>query len=361
MPIGIECSAGLMQEVTCFHCRTVVQIAPDDDHCSNCGEDLRGLLDAQHVSDFFCAPRRGTERSRSTGRRAGRGRARTVVPRHGGVASAGGHAGGGAGALRLSCASHVAAIPLDDSLRPEAEWLLRSHQERQRALREGARHGRPGLPPSAGLRLSGRRARHACGGASVPAQSLHAMWMGAAAVLMVTLLLMTVVCTRTSALRASPVQPRRDQDQAVAGEAVPEQPVEAEAPCKRRRRRRRRTSDARRGEPAPSRTSRDGRAHARLSVCCPFPRRRCLRTWCCRPAEGEAIVDSNPRSVVVLSADGFDLARVLRERGLSLNWPSCPSTPACRTASWSSTASCIWTCSGGRSWRRWRLCPASPR
>ncbi|MBX2998002.1 MAG: LysM peptidoglycan-binding domain-containing protein [Caldilineaceae bacterium] len=31
---------------------------------------------------------------------------------------------------------HVAAIPVDDVLRPEAEWLLRSHQERQRALRQ---------------------------------------------------------------------------------------------------------------------------------------------------------------------------------------------------------------------------------
>jgi nucleoid-associated protein YgaU len=33
---------------------------------------------------------------------------------------------------------HVAAIPVDDVLRPEAEWLLRSHQEQQRALRQSA-------------------------------------------------------------------------------------------------------------------------------------------------------------------------------------------------------------------------------
>lgn len=33
---------------------------------------------------------------------------------------------------------HVAAIPVDDVLRPEAEWLLRSHQEQQRALRQAA-------------------------------------------------------------------------------------------------------------------------------------------------------------------------------------------------------------------------------
>jgi nucleoid-associated protein YgaU len=33
---------------------------------------------------------------------------------------------------------HVAAIAVDDTLRPEAEWLLRAHQARQRALRAGA-------------------------------------------------------------------------------------------------------------------------------------------------------------------------------------------------------------------------------
>jgi len=31
---------------------------------------------------------------------------------------------------------HVAAIPLDDRLRPEGEWLLRSHQQKQRAARQ---------------------------------------------------------------------------------------------------------------------------------------------------------------------------------------------------------------------------------
>ncbi|OUC08297.1 hypothetical protein RY27_09855 [Litorilinea aerophila] len=39
---------------------------------------------------------------------------------------------------------HVAAIPVDDSLRPEAEWLIRSHQEEQRLRRAGARRVRPG-------------------------------------------------------------------------------------------------------------------------------------------------------------------------------------------------------------------------
>jgi len=34
---------------------------------------------------------------------------------------------------------HVAAIPVDDVLRPEGEWLLRSHQMRQRELREASK------------------------------------------------------------------------------------------------------------------------------------------------------------------------------------------------------------------------------
>jgi nucleoid-associated protein YgaU len=44
---------------------------------------------------------------------------------------------------------HVAAIPVDDVLRPEAEWLLRFHQEQQRALRQAAHQKKPSkkLPP----------------------------------------------------------------------------------------------------------------------------------------------------------------------------------------------------------------------
>lgn len=37
---------------------------------------------------------------------------------------------------------HVAAIPVDDSLRAEGEWLLRAHQEQQRALRQAAQAGK---------------------------------------------------------------------------------------------------------------------------------------------------------------------------------------------------------------------------
>lgn len=44
---------------------------------------------------------------------------------------------------------HVAAIPVDDVLRPEAEWLLRFHQEQQRALRQAAHQKKPSkkMPP----------------------------------------------------------------------------------------------------------------------------------------------------------------------------------------------------------------------
>lgn len=38
--------------------------------------------------------------------------------------------------------NHVAAIPVDDSYRSEAEWLLRAHQERQSKIRKGAKQER---------------------------------------------------------------------------------------------------------------------------------------------------------------------------------------------------------------------------
>lgn len=38
---------------------------------------------------------------------------------------------------------HVAAIPVDDPLRPEGEWLLRSHQQKQRAVRQAQKEYSP--------------------------------------------------------------------------------------------------------------------------------------------------------------------------------------------------------------------------
>jgi hypothetical protein len=125
-----------MQEVTCFHCRNSVHISPDAERCPVCGENLRHLMSAEQISGYFY--------NRSSAMAAG-----------GDLVNALDEAGRGlryrkSAELHLLAAilaqqvgrydlmrQHVASIPVDDSLRAEAEWLLRAHQERQRMLREG--------------------------------------------------------------------------------------------------------------------------------------------------------------------------------------------------------------------------------
>ena len=124
-----------MYEVTCFRCLRIVHITPDDERCSVCGEDLKQLIPAAYASRYFY------DRAAHF---AGEGKlqaALTEVER--GLAyreSAELHLLGGILAKRLHdfdlMRQHVAAIPLDDVLRQEAEWLLRSHQTRQRTLRQ---------------------------------------------------------------------------------------------------------------------------------------------------------------------------------------------------------------------------------
>ncbi len=132
-----------MQEVTCFHCRSVVEIEPDSEYCSSCGEDLRGLLAPEHVSKYYCSRANDLLKAGQTEE------ALLEVERGLGYYDM--------ADLRLLAAilseeldrydqmrTHVAAIPVDDSYRSEAEWLLRSHQERQSSLREGAKLERYG-------------------------------------------------------------------------------------------------------------------------------------------------------------------------------------------------------------------------
>lgn len=47
---------------------------------------------------------------------------------------------------------HVAAIPVDDPLRPEGEWLLRSHQQKQRAVRQAQKEYTPPAHPGKAAR-----------------------------------------------------------------------------------------------------------------------------------------------------------------------------------------------------------------
>lgn len=128
-----------MQAVTCFQCGRGALIAPDDSICPHCGEDLQHLLLPETVAQFFQA------RAHESSERGELGAALAEAER--GLTYA------DSSELHLLAAilakqlgrydrmrQHVAAIAVDDSLRSEAEWLLRSHQDRERALQEAARH-----------------------------------------------------------------------------------------------------------------------------------------------------------------------------------------------------------------------------
>jgi LysM repeat protein len=127
-----------MYEVTCFRCSRIVHITPDAERCSVCGEDLRHLLPPAYASKYFY------DRAANLAAGGDVGSALAEVER--GLnyrESSELHLLGGILAKRLGDADlmrrHVASIPLEDILRQEAEWLLRSHQTRQRTLREAGK------------------------------------------------------------------------------------------------------------------------------------------------------------------------------------------------------------------------------
>jgi nucleoid-associated protein YgaU len=121
-----------MLEVTCFHCGQVVQISPDVERCSVCGTNLRKSISREQASGFFY------ERAADL---AGAGDvlgALQVIQR--GLPYVASSELNLLGAIlckrlgRLEEMRHyVAAIPVDDPLRGEGEWLLRSNQARHRA------------------------------------------------------------------------------------------------------------------------------------------------------------------------------------------------------------------------------------
>ena len=126
-----------MQEVICFNCGRIVHISPDAELCSVCGENLRELIHPASASTYFyervAALATGSELLHAL-REVDRGLAYCESSE-----------------LRLLGAilsqrigdfvqmrHHVAAVPVDDILRSEAEWLLRAHQTRQREQRIAA-------------------------------------------------------------------------------------------------------------------------------------------------------------------------------------------------------------------------------
>lgn len=138
-----------MQNVRCASCGQLVQVSPDVELCSKCGADLKGQISSQDASDYFY--QRSQELAKS-------GNVDAALDE----AQRGAHYTQSSDLYLLaailaeqlgkydSMRQHVASIPLDDNLRDEGEWLLRAHQERQRARRRGEtpntsqlqRHGR---------------------------------------------------------------------------------------------------------------------------------------------------------------------------------------------------------------------------
>ena len=122
-----------MQEVTCFHCNSIVYISPDSDQCSHCDEDLSPLLDSEYVSDYFYQRTNSLATSGSMAKALAEAE-RGLVYR----SSSDLHLLAAILARQLGhfdqMRQHVAEIPLGDVLRPEAEWMVRSHQARQTRL-----------------------------------------------------------------------------------------------------------------------------------------------------------------------------------------------------------------------------------
>lgn len=121
-----------MHEVTCTHCGQVLQISPDACRCSRCGEDLRALIPPHRAANYFY------RRSADLAARGDLPSALAEAER--------GLVFGESSELRLLAAilakrmgdaatvrAHVSAIPVDDRLRQEAEWLIRSQPRRTQA------------------------------------------------------------------------------------------------------------------------------------------------------------------------------------------------------------------------------------
>jgi nucleoid-associated protein YgaU len=127
-----------MLAATCFHCGHAVEISPDADRCEACGANLRRLISAQQASRYFYM------RAADLSAKGDVAAALAEVQR--GLAyqpSSELHLLGAILCKRMGkpeeMRHHVAAIPVDDVLRGEAEWLLRSSQARQRAPADARR------------------------------------------------------------------------------------------------------------------------------------------------------------------------------------------------------------------------------
>ncbi len=133
-----------MFSTTCFHCGHPAHITPDQPLCARCGQNLRDMIPSEVAVRYFYDRAANLAAQQETAEalaEAERGFAQTQINGTGGDSS-----------LRLLAAMlaqqldqpdlmrhHVAHIELDDVLRGEAEWLLRSHQAGRRSSRQLAK------------------------------------------------------------------------------------------------------------------------------------------------------------------------------------------------------------------------------
>ncbi len=130
-----------MIDVTCFHCGSIVQISPDAERCAKCGANLRRLIGGEQASGYFY--HRAADM-------AGEGNVIAALQEvQRGLAYQPSSELNLLGAILCKRLGHldqmrhyVAAIPADDALRGEAEWLLRSNQARQRAPVDPTKSGK---------------------------------------------------------------------------------------------------------------------------------------------------------------------------------------------------------------------------
>jgi nucleoid-associated protein YgaU len=131
--------------VTCHLCDSTVTIKPPRFRCSECGADLSALSKAESGPVFLLEDEIQGYYQRAAEQALAKKETEALATIQNGLARS------NAAELHLLAAlihrkrgehdemrRHVAAIPVEDALRREAEWLLRSHQEKQRALRQSA-------------------------------------------------------------------------------------------------------------------------------------------------------------------------------------------------------------------------------
>ncbi len=128
--------------LTCHDCGSTIYISNEAPNCPECGAKLESHLRAlEYVRDCY--------RQASDETLAGNDEQALLILAQG-LSSV------NASELHLLAAlihrkqgeydgmhRHVAAIPVDDPLRPEGEWLLRSHQQKQRAERQAQKEYQP--------------------------------------------------------------------------------------------------------------------------------------------------------------------------------------------------------------------------